>query len=42
MQDALFDRSLSATIVVADVRSSIVLIPIGILGLVEAGCGPPR
>jgi hypothetical protein len=37
-----FATCLSATSVVVDGRSSIGLILVGILGLIEAGCGPPR
>jgi hypothetical protein len=42
MQDGSFAVTLSATSVVAGGGSSVVLILIGILGLIEAGCGPPR
>jgi hypothetical protein len=42
MYEGSFATALPATSVVVGVRSSIDLILIGILGLIEAGCGPPR
>jgi hypothetical protein len=42
MKDDSFALGVSATRVVGGQSSSIVLILIGILGLIEAGCGPPR
>jgi hypothetical protein len=42
MQDGSFVASRSATNMVVGGRVPVVLILIGILGLIEAGCGPPR
>jgi hypothetical protein len=42
MKDGSFALRVCATRVVASESSSGVLILIGILGLIEAGCGPPR
>jgi hypothetical protein len=42
MQAVSFAPSAVSTLVVGGEASSFGLILIGILGLIEAGCGPPR